>query len=83
MSSDRRFLVVDLGTQIDANRRFTVWDFTTSRFWKINNRQTWRSVTELVEDFSALTPEEKFRAGFLAQRDEIATLATILGFDDE
>lgn len=81
--SDRRFIVVDLGTQI-GDRRFAVWDTTASRFWKINNHQTWMYVDELMADFKACFPEEKrFQEVFLKQRDEISTQAFVLGFDRE
>lgn len=80
--SGRRFLVVDLGTQIANQRRFAVWDATVSRFWKINNHQTWQFVDDLVNDFKATYPPEKrFQDVFLQQRDVIAEQAFLLGFD--
>jgi hypothetical protein len=77
-----RFVVVDLGTQIDALRRFAVWDTTVARFWKINNHQTWLFVDDLVADFAAVYPDkEKFQDIFNNQCATIAELAVILGFD--
>ena len=77
----RRFIVVDLGTQIDSQRRFAVWDATVARFWKINNHQTWAYVDDIVKDFKEHLPEQKFQVVFLKQRDEIAEQAFLLGFD--
>jgi len=78
----QRFIVVDLGTQIDAQRRFAVWDTIVSRFWKINNHQTWMFVDDLVADFTAVFPDqEKFQDIFIHQRDVIAEKAFLLGFD--
>jgi hypothetical protein len=79
--SARRFIVVDLGTQIGAARRFAVWDQTVSRFWKINNHQTWLYVDDLVNDFKEHLPEKKFQDVFMKQRDAIAEQAFLLGFD--
>lgn len=81
--SRRRFIVIDLGTQLgDARRRFAVWDATVERFWKINNHQTWTYVDELVNDFKARFPDkEKFQDVFIEQRDVIAEQAFLLGFD--
>lgn len=80
--SRRRFIVVDLGTQIGEARRFAVWDSTVERFWKINNHQTWAYVDELVNDFKARFPDkEKFQDVFVEQRDVIAEQAFLLGFD--
>jgi hypothetical protein len=79
--NDRRFVVVDLGTQLDSQRRFAVWDTTVSRFWKINAHQTWTYVDDLVSDFKAILSEKKFQTVFLEQRDEIAEQAFLLGFD--
>lgn len=80
-NSARRFLVIDLGTQLDTQRRFAVWDTTTSRFWKINNTQTWVYIDELLGDFKAVMPEEKFQEVFQKQRIEICEQAFLLGFD--
>ena len=78
----KRFRVIDLGTQITDQRRFAVWDTTVERFWKINNRQTWASVDELMLDFNALFPDkEKFKDVFVDQRDTIVEQASRLGFD--
>lgn len=82
----RRFHVVDLGAQVDEQRRFAVWDATVSRFWKINNHQTWMYVEELVDDFKECFPDqEKFQEVFVNQRDLIAEQAFAMGFirDDE
>ena len=80
--SSHRFLVVDLGTQIDSQRRFAVWDASVLRFWKINNHQTWAYVDDLINDFKACYPaKEKFQSVFLEQRDVIAEQAFLLGFD--
>lgn len=82
MTLPMRFAVVDLGTQLDSHRRFAVWDRTVSRFWKINNRQTWAFVDELVADFTAVFPDkEKFQDIFINQRDAITEQAFLLGFD--
>jgi hypothetical protein len=82
--SNRRFLVVDLGTQIDKQRRFAVWDVKVFRFWKINSHQTWAYVDDLINDFKKTCPPEKlFQDVFLAQRDVIAEQAFLLGFDRE
>lgn len=80
--STLRFHVVDLGTQIDNQRRFAVWDVTVSRFWKINSHQTWAYVDDLVNDFKATQPpEKKFQDVLFRQRDEIAEQAFSMGFD--
>lgn len=82
----RRFHVVDLGTQVGEQRRFAVWDATVSRFWKINNRQTWMYVDELIDDFKERFPDqEKFQEVFVSQRDQIAGQAFAMGFvrDDD
>lgn len=82
MSGRRRFIVVDLGEQLEDARRFAVWDRETERFWKINNHQTWRSVTDLVSDFRAKDrPEPRFKGAYKDQEDELTLLATIAGFD--
>lgn len=78
----KRLVVIDLGTQIDSQRRFAVWDTTVSRFWKINNRQTWAYVDELIDDFKSRYPADaKFLPVLLEQRDVIAEQAFLLGFD--
>jgi len=80
--SSHRFLVVDLGTQIDSQRRFAVWDATVLRFWKINSHQTWQFVDDLVNDFKeTYPPEKRFQDVFIQQRDVIAEQAFLLGFD--
>lgn len=78
----KRFVVVDLGTQVDSQRRFAVWDATVSRFWKINNHQTWAYVDDLIADFAARFPVDgKSAPVHLDQRDVIAEQAFVLGFD--
>jgi hypothetical protein len=79
--SKRRFTVVDLGTQLDSQRRFAVWDVRVSRFWKINGHQTWAYVDDLVTDFKVVLPvEAKSQVIFLAQRDDLVEQAFLLGF---
>jgi hypothetical protein len=78
----RRFIVVDLGDQLESGRRFAVWDREVERFWKINNHQSWLSVADLVADFRAKDrPEPRFQDAYKEQEDELTYLATIAGFD--
>ncbi len=79
----QRFMVVDLGTQIDSKRRFAVWDTTVSKFWKINSNQTWACIDDLVDDFAIKIPGLKFKDTHLTQRDKIVELAFSMGFDRE
>ncbi|HSX23213.1 MAG TPA: hypothetical protein VLE97_10620 [Gaiellaceae bacterium] len=80
--SHRRFIVVDLGEQLESGRRFAVWDREVERFWKINNHQTWLSVRDLVADFRAKDrPEPRFAGAYRDQEEELTMLATIAGFD--
>ena len=78
----RRFIVVDLGDQLEDGRRFAVWDREVERFWKINGHQTWRSVADLVRDFREIPVAPTFQDVFKAQEDELVMLATLAGFDD-
>jgi hypothetical protein len=80
--SHRRFIVVNLGDQLEDGRRFAVWDREVERFWKINNHQTWRSLAELIADFRAKDrPEPRFKDAYRDQEDEITMLVIIAGFD--
>ena len=74
VDSLKRFVVVDLGTQINGQRRFAVWDM-------IRDHQTWARVADLVADFKVLAPKWALFTAFLAQRDVIAEQAFRLGFE--
>ena len=80
----RRFIVVDLGDQLEDGRRFAVWDREVERFWKINNHQTWRSVADLTADFRAKDrPDPRFKDAYREQEETICMLAVIAGFDPD
>jgi len=81
---EERFDVVDLGLQLGEPRRFAVWDYSVSRFWKINGHQIWRSIADLNDDFDARWPQSaKFHTVHREQRDRIGAQALALGFSTE